>query len=186
MTIPSSYLLPEPNESIKNGENSALYSYLKEQNAVLKRMYEQLASGINGEVKSYILSDSTQWVPVLDGATTSGTFTYDHQVGWVLRQGIFVDCFFSVKWSSNGTAAGNLFLNLPYLAAFTDQKPFTGVVQPSGITYTGGTGMVITAISDTYRGEFWNTGTGFTSANQAVVGSGEISGHIRYIGQFYE
>ena len=183
MTIPSSTLVPSPNDAIRKGDGEATYTYLKELKDYLNDSYDDMAYGINGSFRSNYAAESRTWTPTLDGATTTGTFTYDHQIGWVHRKGIMVDCWFDIKWTAIGTAAGNLFLTLPYKAALTDQKPFVGVVQPSGITYTGGAGMVINAISNTFRGEFWNTGTGFTSANQAVVSTGQIAGHIRYIGQ---
>ena len=128
---------------------------------------------------------SKQFLPTLDGSTP-GTFTYTHQTGWVLRQGLMVDVWVDVEWSATGTAAGDLFVELPYKVAVSEQMPFVGIVQPSAITYTGGTEIVINAINDTYRGEFWNTGDGFTTANQSVVSSGRLIFHIRYLGQGIE
>lgn len=176
MTIPSNIILPLPNTEDLN-------AYFLELNFTLQRMYEDLAQGINGDIRSNTSPDRSSWTPILKGTSTAGTFTYTHQVGWALRQGLMVDAWFDVAWTGSGTAAGNIYVELPYKVALSDQKPFVGTVQSSAITYTGGTGIVVNAISDTFRGEFWNVGSGFTTARQAVVGSGQLLGHIRYIGQ---
>ena len=149
-------------------------------------MYEQLAQGINGDIRADFGKGRQLWTPILKGTGTAGTFTYNHQAGWTLRRGLITDVWGDVSWSSAGTAAGNLFVELPYKVALSNQKPFVGVVQSSVFTYTGGTGIVINGISDTYRGELWNTGSGFTTANQSVVSSGQIIFNIRYIGQAEE
>ena len=176
MTIPTNIILPLPNTEDLN-------VYLRELNYTLQTMYEQLAQGINGDIRADYGKGRELWTPVLKGTSTEGTFTYDHQAGWVLRQGIINDVWFDVSWSSAGTAAGNLYVELPYKVALSNQKPFVGVVQSSVLAYTGGTGIVINGISNTYRGEFWNVGSGFTTANQAVAASGQLIGHLRYIGK---
>lgn len=183
MTLPTNIIFPLRIEQISTGRPEDMESYLRELNFSLQQMYEQLAQGINGDIRADFGQGRQLWTPILKGATTAGTFTYNHQAGWSLRQGLITDVWFDVSWSSAGTAAGNLYVELPYKVALSNQKPFVGVVQSSGITYTGGTGIVINGISNTYRGEFWNTGSGFTTANQAVVASGQLIGHLRYIGQ---
>ena len=94
-----------------------------------------------------------------------------------------VDAWGDISWTGVGGATGNLFVELPYKVALTDNMPFVGVVQPSAFAYTAGTDVVINGISNTFRGEFWNTGNGVTTARQAVVASGRVIFHIRYIGQ---
>lgn len=183
MTIPTNIIFPFHSEHILTGNPQDLERYLKELNFSLQQMYEQLAQGINGDIRADYGTGSQNWTPTLNGSSTPGTFTYTNQAGWVLRQGIMTDVWFDITWSSAGAAAGNLYVELPYKVALSNQKPFVGVVQPSGITYTGGTEMVINGISNTYRGELWNTGSGFTTANQSVVASGQLIGHLRYIGQ---
>lgn len=176
MTLPSNIIFPElQSDNVSN--------YSKELSFTLQRMYEQIAENINGELRADYSDGRQLWKPVLDGSSISGTFTYVHQSGWSLRRGLIIDCWFDVQWGASGTAAGNLYLILPYKVAVSNNMSFVGVVQPSNITYTGGTEIVINAISDTYRGEFWNTGSAFVSANQAVVASGRLMGHIRYVGQ---
>lgn len=186
MTVPTNWIFPLHSDKILSETPDLREQHWREFIFSVSRMYEELAQGINGDIRSNAASTSVQWTPTLQGATTAGTFTYTSQIGWAYRQGLFVDLFFDVVWSAAGTAAGNLYLQLPYEVATSSQKPFVGVVQSSGITYTGGTGIVVNAIPGTYRGEFWNVGSAFTSANQAVVASGQLIGHVRYIGKANE
>jgi len=144
---------------------------------------QQTSNAVNGLTSSSYLVGQQTWTPVLNGITTPGTFTYTKQVGWAFRQGNIVDAWADVQWTSPGAATGNLFVNLPYKVVFSDHTPFVGVVQSSIITYTGGTGIVINAIPNTSRGEFWNVGSAFTTANQAVTATGRLIFHIRYIGE---
>ena len=65
----------------------------------------------------------------------------------------------------------------------SNNKPFVGVIQPSAFAYTGGDEVIINAIPNTFRGEFWNTGDMFATTNQAVVGTGQLIGHLRYMSQ---
>ncbi len=187
MTLPTNTLLPEVNQRVKHG-GEELESYLKELTFTLNRQYEEISQAINGDFRRDVDTGSRQWTPLLKDTLNSGTtFTYDHQVGWVLRKGIVVDIFFDIKWSVNsGAITGNMYLELPYKVAITNQKPFIGVLQPSIFAYTGGTECVINAISDTFRGEIWNCGSGFTTANQASVAAGQLIGSLRYIGQGIE
>lgn len=183
MTLPTNIILPLHAEHITSGDPKDLEKYLRELNFSLQKMYEQLAQGINGDIRADYGQGRQKWVPVLKGTSTEGTFTYSHQSGWVLRQGIVTDVWGDVEWTGSGTAAGNLYVELPYKVALTNDKPFVGVVQSSTLAYTGGTGIVVNGISDTYRGEFWNVGSGFATANQSVVAAGQLIFHIRYIGQ---
>jgi hypothetical protein len=188
MTVPSNIILPVHSEQIKSGNPESLDRYFRELIFSLQRMYEQLAQGINGDIRANFSEPNRRWTPILKDTANSGTtFTYDHQIGWVLRQGIFVDVWYDIKWTANsGAITGNMYVELPYKVAVTEEKPFVGVVQPSIFTYTGGTECVINAIDDTYRGEIWNCGSGFTTANQGSVAAGQLIGHIRYIGQAEE
>ena len=149
----------------------------------IQEMYELLAQGVNGDIRSENSEPDVEFTPTLQGTMTSGTFSYDHRVGWLYRRNLFTEIWFDVKWNGSGSAAGHLYLELPYKVAVSNQKPFVGVVQSSGITYTGGTGIVINGIQDTFRGEFWNVGSGFPTANQDVVASGQLIGYLRYLGQ---
>lgn len=152
----------------------------------LQRMYESIAEAVNGTIRGNVFNNWQNWTPTLAGTSTPGTFTYTHQVGWVLRQGIIVDVWFDVLWSAKGSAAGNLYVELPYKVAVSSEKPFVGVVQHSNITITGFSDIVVNAIPDTYRGEFWKTGSGAATANLTAANIGEagqLIGHVRYIGQ---
>lgn len=185
MTVNSNIILPLHDEKIRSGNPEELDKYIRELIFSLQRMYENLAQGINGDIRADFLEPNRRWTPTLKDTANSGTtFTYDHQKGWVHRQGIFVDCWFDIKWTANsGAITGNMYVELPYKVAVTDEKPFVGVAQPSIFTYTGGTECVLNAISDTYRCEVWNTGSAFTTANQGSVAAGQLIGHIRYVGQ---
>lgn len=181
MTVPTNIIFPRQADSPEY-----LQEYIKKLNFSLQRMYEQLAQGINGDIGSDFGVGRQQWKPLLKGTTVEGTFVYDHQIGWSLRQGLITDVWLDISWSSAGAASGNLFVELPYKVALSNQKPFVGTAQSSVFAYTGGTGIVINGIPDTYRGEFWNTGSAFTTANQTVVSSGQIIAHLRYIGKANE
>ena len=183
MTLPITTILPLHSERIKEG-GDGLDSYMRELVFTLQRQYENVAQAVNGDIRRNVDTGSTQWIPVIrDSANSGTTFTYDHQVGWVLRKGIIVDVWFDVKWTSNtGAITGNMYLELPYKVAITEEKPFVGVLQTSVFSYTAGTGCVINAQSDTFQGDIWNTGDGFTTANQGSVASGHLIGNLRYVG----
>lgn len=185
MSIPTNIQLPIQTERILSGNPKELEKYLRELTFSLQRMYEELAHGINGDIRTNTLEPNRRWTPLLKDTANSGTtFTYTHQIGWVYRRGIFVDVWFDVQWSSNsGAITGNMYIELPYQVAVTNEKPFVGVVQPSIFAYTGGTECVSNAINNTYRCEVWNVGDGFTTANQGSVAAGHLIGHLRYIGQ---
>jgi len=188
MTVPENWNFPLHTERILALPKDQQEKYFRELIFDLQRMYEQLADGINGDIRSYASESPKTWTPTL-GSSASETFTYSgggHQVGWIWRHGIFVDVWFDVKWTAASGTAGNLYLELPYEVATSDQKPFVGVVQASSVTYTGGADLVINAIPDTYTGEFWYTGTGVASANQVSVATGQLAGHLRYIGKANE
>lgn len=180
MTLPSTINLPLHQETLYEDIND-IQIYLKELTVALQDMYIDIAQAVNGDIST---NDQVEndWTPTLAGTTIAGTFTYTHQIGWSLRQGIMTDVWFDIGWSASGLAAGNLYIELPYLVNLSEEKPFVGVCQTSDITYTGGTGIVINGIPNTYRAELWNVGSGFTTANQAVVSSGQVIGHLRYIG----
>lgn len=185
MTVETSIILPLHTDKIRSQRPEDLESYFRELIFTLTRMYERLAQGINGDIRASFLEPDRNWTPIIKDTANSGTtFTYDHQVGWVYRKGLLVDVWFDVEWTANtGAITGNMYLELPYKVAVTTEKPFVGLLQPSVFTFTGGTECVINAISDTYRGEIWNTGSAFTTANQGSVAAGHLIGHIRYIGQ---
>jgi len=182
MTVPENWNFPLHAERILSLAKEEQERYWREMIFDLQRMYAQLADGINGDIRSYASESPKTWTPTLN-TSASETFTYDHQVGWIWRQGNFVELWFDVKWSAASGTTGTLYLELPYEVATTAQKPFVGVVQPSSVTYTGGADLVINAITDTRKGEFWYTGTGVASANQLAVSSGQLAGHLRYIGK---
>jgi len=180
MTLPSDIDLPLRVDYTKEQD---IDRYLSDLVFELQQMYKDIAENVNGFIRNNADVDQSQWLPTLAGTGVAGTFTYTQQVGWSIRQGIFTHLFFDVIWTNSGTAAGNLYLQLPYLVTLSTGRPFVGVLQPSSIAYgAGNSDLVINAIPDTYRGEIWTTGSGAASANLAVVASGRLSGHLMYIG----
>ena len=145
-------------------------------------MYADIVQNVNGDIRNFTAKVS--------GTTSAGVGTYDHQIGWYLRQGLMVDVWFDVEWTAH-TGTGNLFLNLPYKVFNTrsptaTNKPFVGVLQPDTVTFATGSAAVINAIPNTFRGEIWEYGSGVATANIALAGTGEIIGHIRYVGTEFE
>lgn len=180
MTLPTNIILPQRKDF---GSPQEMGSYLDDLIFELQRMYEQLAQGINGDIRASAFTQREQWVPVLKGTTNPGSFTYNHQIGWVLRRGLGVDVWFDISWSAQSGATGNLYIELPYRVAITDQKPFSETLQTSNITYGASfTLLSINAISDSFRGEIWASGSGVATANLAVTNSGQLIGHCRYLG----
>lgn len=182
MTLPSSIILPLKSD-YRAEETDA--KYFRDLNFSLVRMYESVAQAVNGSIRNNALTGQEKWTPTLNGATTSGTFTYTNQIGWVLRQGVLVDIWFDITWSAAGTAAGNLYIELPYRVAISSQKPFVGPLQTATIAYGAGQSVLtINGIPNTYRGEIWSSGSGNAMANIAVAAAGQLIGHLRYIGNY--
>lgn len=184
MTLPTDFSLP-PYQNYVSGDKDKddLTGYLRELTETIEDMYSEISENVNGYTKTNNLTGMKLWVPVLKGSGTAGTFTYSVQKGVVYRQGLMVDVFFTVTWSSAGTGAGSLYLTLPYKVANMTDLKFISPVQMSDVTLTGGTGLMANARLNEYNCEFLCVGDGFTSTNQLVVGSGSLSGHLRYYGQ---
>jgi len=181
MTLPSNIIFPL---RVDFNDVKDVDRYLGDLTFELQRMYENLAQGVNGDIKSSAYTQRSQWMPILMGTTTPGTFTYTHQIGWALRQGIIVDAWFDVEWTALGGAVGDLFIQLPYEVANSEEKPFSNALQTSTIAYGAGkTVLSINAIPNTFRGEIWSSGSGVATANVGVVAAGQLIGHIRYIGK---
>ena len=148
----------------------------------LQDMYEEVAQNVNGFIRNSNEIDQANWTPTLTD-TGGGTFAYTHQVGWSVRQGIFTQIWFDVRWNSS-TSSGTLSLDLPYRVTLSDRNPFVGVVQPSIVNLGAGySNVVIVAVPDTYRGEFQVTGNnvGYSNLNSPTT-VGRLAGHLMYIG----
>lgn len=181
MSLPSTIQLPLHSDYIRSQNPEDMEKYMRELVFTLQTMYEDLADGINGQIRSDFQEQQQNWKPILKGTSADGTFTYTHQSGLVRKQGLLVDVWGDVQWSAQAGATGNLYVELPYIVANVNNMPLVGVVQPSSITFTGGTDLVINGIDDTYKGEFWYTGDGIATGNQAVVNSGRLIFHLRYL-----
>jgi len=176
MSLPSNITLPLREDY---GTDEGVDRYLRDLVFELQGMYENLTDNINGFIRNSADIDQSQWLPTLNG-TVAGTFTYTQQVGWSIRQGIYTEIFADVSWSAT-TAAGNLYIELPYRVTISSGMPFVGTVQPSNIAFAG-SNLVINTIPNTYRGEIWSIGSGVATANLAVPASGRLIIHARYIG----
>ena len=180
MTIPSNIIFPL-RVDFNNLED--INRYLADLTFELQRMYEQIAQAVNGDILTSDGVQREQWTPILKGTGVAGTFTYTHQIGLVLRQGLLTDVWFDVLWTASGAAAGNLYIELPYQVANIAQKPFSATLQTATIAYGAGQSVLsINAIPDTFRGEIWSSGSGNPTANIAVAAAGQLIGHVRYLG----
>lgn len=180
MTVPKSIFLPTK----KDGSgDEASDKYLLEMIYEVQRMYDNLAKGVNGDIKSSSLSQRQNWTPTLEGTGITGIFTYTNQYGLVLRQGLMVDVWADIFWTAIGGATGSLYVVLPYIVANSLGQPFVGCVQSSTLAYGAGqTYAVINAIPNTYRGEFWASGGGAATTRLSVPNAGRLIFHVRYLG----
>jgi len=176
MTLPTTIILPL-SEDYKSEEN--LEKYNRDLVFELQGMYENLTDNINGFIRNSTEVDQAQWLPTLNG-TVAGIFTYTQQVGWSIRQGIYTEIFADITWTAT-TAAGNLYLELPYIVTISNGMPFVGTVQASNVTYLGNY-LVINAIPNTYRFEIYSVTPAEATANLAVPASGRLIIHSRFIG----
>lgn len=178
MGLPSDIKLPL---RVDYSKEEDLDRYLRDLVFELQSMYENIANNVNGFIRSDTEIDQAQWQPTLQGAI-AGNFTYGRQVGWAVRKGIFTELFFDVSWTAT-TATGGLYLELPYRVTISAGYPFHGHLRSSGITYGAGyTYLSINALPDTFQGNIGQAGSGLASAQLNVPASGEIFGHISYIG----
>jgi len=176
MSLPSNIILPL---RVDYSSSEDMDRYLTDLVYELQGMYENLTNNINGFIRNYADVDQSQWLPTLNG-TVAGDFTYTQQVGWSIRQGIYTEIFADISWTAT-TAAGNLYLELPYRVTLSDGMPFVGTVQASNLTYLGNY-LVINAIPNTYRGEIFSVAPTAPTVNVAVAASGRLIIHSRFIG----
>ena len=159
MTLPLTIILPENDYDLKN---------------TLTDMYKDIANAVNG--------DQGSWTPTIEGSTTAGTGTYTEQSGIYYRQGLIVDCWFTVT-TTDHTGAGDLRIKLPQkFKKYIDI--WVGEVIDSEMTYPSGTNIVLEGVNDTYYANCIACGDGIAAAvvqldvNAAIT----VVGHIRYIG----
>lgn len=179
MTLPTSKSFP----TRKDKEDPVTREYILELIYELQDQYDELSEGINGSIKSSYQQQREYWTPVLKGTTVPGSPTYTRQVGWVLRHGIIVDVWADVIWTANGGAAGTLYIELPYKVANTDGFPFIGHAQPAGLAFNAGyTAAGVAAITNSYRLELWQYGSGVATIPIPFPAFGQLICHVRYIG----
>ena len=175
MSLPTQITLP----LVKDYENRE--KYLDELVKRLEEMYETITFNINGTIRNYNEKEDFSWVPTLNG-TTPGSFTYTYQYGWSIRRNIFVSLYFNIGWSAT-TAGGNIYVELPYKVLVSQGQPFIGPVQFNALTLgTGYTSLTVSADPDTYKGTFYESGSGKWWSAIGMPSSGEIAGSLTYIG----
>jgi len=189
MTLPATTILPIHSQDIIEG-GEALDKYMKELVNTLQRQYEDLSEAINGNIRSNEEQGSRKYTPtVISTGGTPGVGTYDndgHQIGWVLRRGIVTDVWFDIQWSAHtGDTGEPMAVTLPYSSAVSSQKPFFGTLYASNITYAGDY-LVCNATPGTRNCTVWEVTAGAPGAQVNLDTSGQLAGHIRYIGQGIE
>lgn len=144
----------------------------------LAEMYENIAQAVNGDIR--------EWTPKLVGLVTPGVGTYTRQTGWYLRQGIIVDLWFDLEWTAH-TGVGAAYIELPYKVKNSQNFPWSGELNMSGITLGAGyTKLFLLAQPNTFFGLIFGEGSGVAFASLSIVTSGRLIGKIRYIGQEFE
>ena len=180
MTLPITYTLPQLNETESPEQ---VTSYLHDLNYELQNMYQQTAQNVNGYFRNNFDVDGSQYIPTLKGFTTPGTFTYTRQAAYVYRQGLMVDVWYNVIWTSIGGATGELRLNLPYKSNPHPTLFFTGVCYMDNADFGPGRTYAIGAtVNDTFDLSFQGYGPLVTTAAINVYPNGRVGGHVRYIG----
>jgi len=181
MTLPINYKLPELN---KDQSPEQTTSYLQDLTYELQNMYEKTAQNVNGVFRNSLDVDGSEYIPTLAGSTNAGSYTYNRQGSYVLRQGLMTDVWFDVGWTASGGASGQLRLNLPYRQAKQGQIFFVGTCFMNQAPFpVGATQAVILGVTGTFQASFQAFGSGTdTSAISAYSGRGRVGGHLRYIG----
>ena len=187
MTIPINTEFSILNIPEKDLSSADILEYTRSLAEESQTFNQLVAETVNGYDKVSFLDEpgsnrQANWTPTLAGTTTAGSFTYVNRYGWTFRQGLLTDAWFDISWTSAGSAAGNLYLELPYKVAKMDGMPFVGVLQTSTINYGVGTVLTCNAIPDTTRCEIWTSGSAVTTANITVAAAGRLIGTIRYMG----
>lgn len=124
-----------------------------------------------------------QWTPNIEGNITSGVGTYERQVGWYLRQGLFVDIWMDVKWTSH-TGSGDIEIPLVYQAANSAGTPWVGTIELglTSPTFTAGSWLTWNVEPNTNNSTITeNNSSG--AFNVPLSSSGTLIGHLRYIGK---
>jgi len=178
MTLPDQIILPLRRD-YENAEDTDRYDVDLVRS--LQESYEQVAENVNGFIRSDAEVDQAKWVPEVAGTAVAGVWPYVRQVGWSIRQGIFTELFFDIEWGVS-TGVGVLYLQLPYRVLQSAGMPFVGAVQISGIATGPYTAYYINAIPNTYRGEFWTSGSGLATTTFAAGPAGRVIGSVKYIG----
>lgn len=178
MTLSTEIIFPLNEERLNSGDSNQIGAYVRELVTTLTTMYQQISQATNGDIRQYL--------PLVYGNTSQGEAVYTTQDGWYLRKGIIVDYWFAVGWSAH-SGTGQIYIQLPYKV-----KQVIGAVFNSSVhgqyNYGGGyTSLFGIAISDTIKYLLYAEGpANIAIAPLALLTSGALIGHIRYIGQELE
>lgn len=184
MTLGVDSRVPDPPQDLEKNPQTAT-KYLRELGTEFKKAYREIAENSNGDTLWNYGNNERKWEPEVFGVSTAGEGTYsaDKQIGWAFRQGLMTDIWFDITWTGH-TGSGNMYVQLPYTVAKSNEKPFVGTIQASSIAFAGSaTYLVLNAIPDTLRAEVWSCTTSAATANIALPTTGHIIGHVRYIGK---
>lgn len=168
MSVPNdSVLTPPPKDDV----------YLNKLVDELEENLTQINTQINGTIRSNSSEENKIWTPTLKGTTTEGTYGYSAQNGTVYRQGLIVDVWGEIAWTTS-TGTGNLYVELPYVVAESSGSPFVGHAMLTGSTSNHG----VRAIPGTYRLEILVQGASIANVN-ANITNRTLRFHCRYIGK---
>ena len=185
MTLPTTTILPIHSAKIQEG-GLGLESYIKELIFTLQRQYEEVAQAVNGDIRRDVDSGSFQYLPAISGSTLAGegTYTNNHQVGIVLRQGLLVDVWFDVRWTAH-TGTGTMQLDLPYEVSDSLQGPFIAVISAENITFTDY--LTGTAVPGTRSLQIQDNVSAAGVSDIAITNADTtLKGHVRYVGKSIE
>jgi hypothetical protein len=178
MTLPIEWIFPLNEERLQSGNAAQLGEYVQELITTLTSMYQNVSQAINGDLKEFI--------PKVFGTTVAGEGSYSVQDGWVLRQGLMVDVWFSVSWMGH-TGSGDAYIQLPYKVKKSLSNPFAGLLHGDYNYGAGYTNMFTLALQDTFKNAIYADGPGGLAVMPlSLLTSGTFFGHIRYIGQEIE
>jgi hypothetical protein len=185
MTLPVTKIfspIPEIHSFEEVGE------YLQKLKYELEDTYQNQTQNINGFYRNSEEIDGSKFIPTISGSVSTDTIDYDTQKAYVLRSGLLVDFWFFVQWTSIGSSAGALIVDLPYKV--TKSFTFVGCAQSGaslggagGLIFPGGrTQITMQADADSFNGRIIASGSAQGSTDIDIQANAYISGYLRYIG----
>jgi hypothetical protein len=96
-----------------------------------------------------------------------------------------VDLWFNLIWSAH-TGTGPIILQLPFKALNTIGTPWVGPVWGNVNLGAGYTNMFMVVNGNTNDGVLLKSGSGVAFGNVTMSATGEMVGHLRYVGTEFE